>query len=55
MAIFYPQLDKNVNGRVPLYIKVVPRGDLADKGSEISSLELLTVSYQKKKKLIFQL
>ncbi len=43
LAIFYPQLDENLNGRMPLYVKLFPRGNLADQTADISSLELLTV------------
>ena len=37
MAAYLPQLDESQNGRIPFYIKLIPRVD------ELSSFELLTV------------
>ena len=45
MSIYYPQLNENESGRIPLYCKIVPRGDLSTPSSEISSLELLSVGF----------
>ena len=44
LTIFYPSLDKNLNdGRIPCYIKVIPRGDISSVRSDTSTLELMTV------------
>jgi hypothetical protein len=45
MSIYYPQLNENDDGRIPLYCKIIPRGDISTASSEISSLELLSVSF----------
>lgn len=44
MSIYYPSFDSNKNGQTPLYIKIIPRGDVSTVSSELSSLELLSVS-----------
>jgi hypothetical protein len=46
MSIYYPALDQDKNGRIPLYVKIIPRGDISTASSEISSLELLSVCFK---------
>ena len=44
LSIFYPSLDKNDHhGRTPLYIKVIPRGDISAIRSDYSAIELMMV------------
>ena len=45
LAVYFPSLDSEDNiGRIPLYVKVVPRGEISSSLSDISSLELFTVN-----------
>ena len=44
LTIYYPSLDKNDNnGRIPVYVKVIPRGDISSLRADTSTLELMTV------------
>ena len=43
LVMYYPQLDNTEYGRMPFYLKLIPRGELADPMSDISSLDLLSV------------
>ena len=46
LTIFYPSLDeKDAFGRIPIYAKIIPRGDVSSLRSDISTLELMTVFY----------
>lgn len=45
LAVYFPSLDSEDNiGRIPLYVKVVPRGEISSSLSDISSLELFSVN-----------
>jgi len=45
LSIYYPSIDINDNkGRIPIYVKIIPRGDISMIRSDISTLELLSVS-----------
>ena len=44
LTIYYPSLDKNdLKGRIPVYVKVIPRGDISSLRADTSTLELMTV------------
>ncbi len=44
MTIYYPSLDQtDLIGRIPLYVKIIPRGDISSIRSDISTLELMSV------------
>ena len=44
LSIYFPSLDVNdTTGRIPLYVRVVPRASMSATVSDMSSLELLTV------------
>ena len=46
LAVYFPSLDDDDNmGRIPLYIKVIPRGDISSTISDTGFLELLTVRF----------
>lgn len=45
MSCYYPSMDSFDNkGRIPLYCKIIPRGDISTIRSDISTLELMSVS-----------
>ena len=44
LTIFYPSLDKeDLYGRTPVYVKVIPRGDISQIRSDYSAIELMMV------------
>ena len=49
LTIYYPSLDEKLpnsnEGRIPCYVKVIPRGDISSIRSDASTLELMTVNY----------
>ena len=48
LTIYFPSLDKNDNlGRIPTYVKVIPRGDISSLRADTSTLELMTVKILK--------
>lgn len=45
LIIYLPEMDDNSLGRTPLYVKILPRGDISAIRAQFSSLELLSVSF----------
>ena len=44
LTIYYPSMDRNeTEGRIPLYVKIMPRGDISSPKSDASTLELMTI------------
>jgi hypothetical protein len=44
LTIFYPSLDKKEKfGRTPVYVKIIPRGDISQIRSDYSAIELMMV------------
>lgn len=44
LTIYYPSLEQNdKQGRIPAYIKVIPRGDISSLRADTSTLELMTI------------
>ncbi len=44
LTIFYPSLDKEERfGRTPVYVKIIPRGDISQIRSDYSAIELMMV------------
>jgi hypothetical protein len=46
MTIYYPQMgEEDDGGKIPLYIRIIPRGDMSSLRADTSTLELMTVTF----------
>jgi hypothetical protein len=46
LIIYLPEMADDSSGKTPVYVKILPRGDISAIRAQFSSLELLSVCYE---------